>query len=694
APGWVSTPLSLNQDACNGSAPVDIDWVPATGLSGRLDIVNGSPPVRWPPLFDVRLVPCGTAPQRQHTSSWLLPADLQTDGRWTARVPTGCFDSFLQVPTFAPLPRRHLTFEPDVPMGLGTVSLSRGATLHVHSTLGGTEEPAAGSTVELHPGADSSDPAARDLPEKALAFCRVDARGWCDLVVDSDAPYSVLVHPSDSEHVPELLPAPPLEDGQGLVLAAELPASARLEVVLGVETRTLKFLTRLGARWAATPQDTAGWSDGQARHATFEARGTGSWESLSPGHWRLELQLSQDGLGYSVAAKDIYLGEGEARHLSWSLEVPRFEGVVQLRGEGVASRLQLIPTADTKTLTTSVVQVETGRDGRFEVLLPHAGTYRVVASPREDPARRSLLKRVEFLDSEKPVVLDLPEGRIFGQVLDVAGQPVADVLVTASALPAESRSIRSTATGQFELDALSSGIWMIAAQLSEGTFSRESSLRRVELSDDESLGPLDLVLEESRLVAVRVVDAAGNPIPKARVTTTPLHPSGGVMAGTGTFTTDPEGWFALTLPPGKGGSVDLQVEAMGFPWLSVRRALESPIVLEVSGRGGHARLYSWTRDPWTPSQLQGLVLISQTGALLHTSSVMAAPPSGPVLQLSNLAPGTWRLAHVEMSAQSLERLLHDVESLPPLAIFEVVPDETSDVWPQPPLPTESSTVQP
>ncbi|MEM9598993.1 MAG: hypothetical protein AAGD06_32290, partial [Acidobacteriota bacterium] len=138
APGWVSTPLSLNQDACNGSGPVDIDWVPATDLSGRLDIVNGSPPVRWPPLFDVRLVPCGTAPQRQHTSSWLLPADLQLDGRWTARVPTGCFDTFLQVPAIAPLPRRHLKFEHDVPMGLGTVSLSRGATLHVHSTLGGT----------------------------------------------------------------------------------------------------------------------------------------------------------------------------------------------------------------------------------------------------------------------------------------------------------------------------------------------------------------------------------------------------------------------------------------------------------------------------------------------------------------------------------------------------------------------------
>ena len=304
---------------------------------------------------------------------------------------------------------------------------------------------------------------------------------------------------------------------------------------------------------------------------------------------------------------------------------------------------------------TGQVAAAVDAEGRFEFPDVRAGSYRIVATPVQTAMRyvqgfypeavpdgpRSF--RVSAGQAPAEIVVLLPRGAaISGRVVDEHGAPQSYVSVNvresraggrthAPAGFAASLGARTDDNGSFRLFGLQAGEYIVVAQpppvptgaarslprsaaYNPPTYYpaalSEADAGRLRLRAGEELGPIDIVLERSRLVTIRgvVVDSTGAPVwgvqVKLQKATSPI-----VMESAASgFPTMGDGAFEIRLvPPG-----DYALSAYKY--------------------GGGRQEFAWTPVS-VSTDVDGVVLRLRPGADVAGQVIFDTPPSGSLLSL-------------------------------------------------------------
>ena len=358
-------------------------------------------------------------------------------------------------------------------------------------------------------------------------------------------------------------------DVTGLELRLEGGGAIRGRI-LGVEPADLAAVTIVAQR-----------SDGQT--ATGRADHTGGYrvEPVGAGEWTVIAAL---GIG-RVVRGTVTLAPGQAEaELDLELEPA---GGLTLTGRVLAGGE---PATGVEVIATSVERAAggtgtTGPDGSFRITGLAAGRYELMLL-RFDPSLQH--RETVELEGDRDVVIDLPAGRVSGQVVDAGdGSPVAGAILAlepptgpGSELPF-APGATSDAAGGFTLTGVGAGAFRLVAR-KEGY---QPATTAIEMRAGAEVDGLRLELTASPGLDLTVVGPAG--LPPAQVHVALLDDRGtAVLAGTwptregGRLRIEsvPAGRFRL-LVSGDGGAAELDV---GIPGPAMRVALAPTAELRVS----------------------------------------------------------------------------------------------------------------
>lgn len=231
------------------------------------------------------------------------------------------------------------------------------------------------------------------------------------------------------------------------------------------------------------------------------------------------------------------------------------------------------------------VRMDAEADGRFGGVLPKDGDWVVeIAAPRP-PLR--LVRRVEVkagTDGKADIEIAIPDGRVFGRVVDANGRPVETANVTILPKGDFLLSQSSTKQGGFDFQAVPAGPIEIGATApgEDEEFAEPSPLSVV---DGQDLGPIELRLRKGKPYEGKVISNRG-PVLGARVAAFPLVPP---MGMTGDVRTNLEGAFRLSLPPSTQ-RVEIVVSSPGNALRAFDLAVEDQATLGVTDDGGTVRV--------------------------------------------------------------------------------------------------------
>jgi len=154
-------------------------------------------------------------------------------------------------------------------------------------------------------------------------------------------------------------------------------------------------------------------------------------------------------------------------------------------------------------------------------------------------------------------------GTLRGRVVSAqTGLPIRDVSVMAvtAGTPQTQRGALTDAGGRFEIAGLPAGRYDVTASkaghltISYGPRRAGEAPRSLELADNQVLDKIDFSLPRGGVVAGRILDEVGEPLPDAMVQVTPLRAGDGpqrAVAGGERSQTDDLGQFRIyDLPPG------------------------------------------------------------------------------------------------------------------------------------------------
>jgi hypothetical protein len=209
------------------------------------------------------------------------------------------------------------------------------------------------------------------------------------------------------------------------------------------------------------------------------------------------------------------------------------------------------------------IETETNEDGELYAVLPRAGTWRVDVEADKPPVlSRGLEVEIEADDDLRTAttVIDVPDTRVEGEVVDEAGLPVQSANVQFQSY-GDWRGVLSAdvdPSGRFDLRGMRPGQFSIEA--SSPTGSSEPAIRQV--AEGQTV-TVRLVVRNERKMAGTVISDTG-PVLAARVVAIPFtragRPASMRMSGT---KTDAKGRFELSIPGGSA-MVRLMVMAPGY----------------------------------------------------------------------------------------------------------------------------------
>jgi Carboxypeptidase regulatory-like domain len=310
------------------------------------------------------------------------------------------------------------------------------------------------------------------------------------------------------------------------------------------------------------------------------------------------------------------------------------------------------PSSGREAMGASMMQGGTlvDAEGRFEFPDVRAGSYLLVATPLAT-ARRYLPGffpdpstdgprsfRVVSGQSPAEIVIPLPRGAaISGRVVDENGVPQSLVSVSARELLAAGRTRAAAGfgattddNGSFRLFGLRAGEYIVVAQLppeptgmtvgpprsaiqpptyypSARSVSEAGKLR-VRSGDDQ--GPIEIVLQRSRLLTIRgvVVDSNGSPVPRSLVR---------LQKPTSPIVNDS---VNISRPTTDDGAFEIRLVAPG------------EYALTASRYGGPWREFAWTPITVT-TDMEGVTVRLQATVNVDGQVIFDTPPSGSVASL-------------------------------------------------------------
>jgi hypothetical protein len=577
------------------------------------------------------LLRIGGEPRHETVTLSLYPADDATfrdpvlrravaPGERQIRIPAGSFVVALVAAPRAP-DLHALVAKPGTP-GTVTYSARPGWSLIVRCRAGATGKSVSRAAVDLF------DVPGYGRPPRSIGQGSSDGNGLALFSGITATLAGVTVrHPA-------FLAA----DGRGIVAGsgtfglyeAELPQGGRLNATVSLHGRPV---ASAGCTVETPRPPTLERKSGdyeQLWSGNADARGVCRSVALPPGLYRATVRVPQ---AASSIFRWVKIQEAQDTEEDVALAPTRVTGTVRRGGEPspgfevrTSSRLPDQPAGAIGGYSATATSDD---DGKYELTLWTPGTYYFLL---RSPAGASAAGHKEITtdgDTEQKLDFDVDSASIAGSVTDEAGAPVPAAWVAVS----WQGGIRTTADdlGRFQVDVQGSGSASVTAGKSG---YRRSDAQTVQVSEDQPIPPLTLVLKRQVTATGTLLSAAGSPIAGAWVASIGL--TEGDPAVFATTRSQGDGTFEVGVPPGPRR---IFVSGPGCPLSSFVLAESSDADSAVSDAEDDAAPPPLV-CPEAPASLQLTLLDEQGKAIPYASLILR--------QDGNVVPRQVLAAHLQL----------------------------------------------
>jgi len=572
-----------------------------------------------------------------------ISCPVEKTGSWSCELPAATYDLSFSAEGFSPNYRWAAMVPAGKTLNLGILELSRGASVTGWVEVEGALDPetciARLSLLEA-PGSSARGEARL---EAATLERKVQKNGFFQITGVAAGSYRLEVRqPSYTTAKISPLQIPKGSETtirQALVL--KRPIQLELTVVPPMD-----WLGRVWDVQVSRVSEFSGKSEPPAFSGSTDREGRLVIPGQGAGRFSVVVADSLGNRLYNVIDLKIE-GPEEARQ---TIEIPllTIRGTVSLGKEPLSAVLWF-----GGTYGALAVKMESDRDGRFHGVLPKGGQWKVDISATDPKLQSQTEVRIEE-DRQGRAIVDiaLPDTHVFGKVLKEEGQAAVGAQVAVSSQDKEFVAITDE-KGAFNLRGLPPGLLQISAQYSSAGLRSTANPIIANLIEDQLVGPIELHLRRTKLLAGRVLSGQG-PVVGALVEVSP-RPQ---LAFTDSARTDLDGGFTVQIPV-TAESMAAVVSAPGKPLKAFEvPASDVPPTLNLEEEGGTLELLL------SRSQAKSAVVelsVYQNGISLPLPTLWRwarghglglADLSGEVIKIPNLAPGNYRACAVAQAVPS------------------------------------------
>jgi hypothetical protein len=552
-------------------------------LTGKL-LVDGRE--KLPDGLEARFEPTREGPPKKQGD---LPAGVATcavgpSGEWRCRVPAGRLDLALHPRGFVPAYLWNLNLAAGEIKTLEPLKLLRGSSVAGWITRN-DGAPAEKCKVHLEPVAApgrANDPVQEFLRSVASeAACQ--KRGFFQFIGVQPGSYTVVAEEDGaSAKMSPVNVFAGAESRIGVPIVLKRPVD--FEVELSPPTDWLGRPWRFEAHRANDYR--AGWEEPSYR-AVATPEGKVRIPHQSPGRFWLTVY---DQLGNAVFSDPHVDFADPGKPFPIAIDLLWLKGRLRLGSEPVMARLFF----GGRNGATSI-EMSSDKEGKFEGPLPKPGSWRVDIESPELRIKTSATVDVKPKGDTASVVIDLPDTKVYGRVVDPAGKPAPRAEVTLSSA-ASTLVHEADDKGEFELRAFPKGASEISAARAPAFGEREvSEAYRLETSGESPYGPVVLTLRRNRTLHGRVIAPTG-PVVGASVSAWSTLGSDGIATS---VRSGLDGGFELKVPVGTE-----TLQAIVSPPGGALKAYElnvaasdAEIVFQVEPVGGEILVDMGKKDP-------------------------------------------------------------------------------------------------
>ncbi len=517
----------------------------------------------------------------------VCPADPK--GKFVCELPAAQYDLHVAPGPFVPIYLTGVQIDPAGSRDLGTIRLRRGASVAGWVAVEGARFEPSKTRVRLRPKATSGappDPRAAAQRERAELVVAARGDGFFQFVGvppgswELEAEQAPLA-PARSTHLkvePEaetVLPEP-------LILRPKEALALRIDPPLDWSGRHWKVTVR------SRVEGTDRLESAVAFDGTADADGGVRIATAAPGRFSVSVNDARGQIFYSNLRFDLAAGEEKPIEIRW-VDV---SGRVRLGDEPLAARLWF--SFGGRELAGE--PIESGEDGKFELVLPFEGLWPVEIESTKHGVRAQVAANVEA-DRDRRAHLDLPlpDTRLFGSVSFDGGKPAPGAMVFIAAEGGGTGDFLATADaeGAFSFRGLPAGRLAVSAELRDGEGTYTAPAATISTGAGGEAGPLRLTLRRKVKWSGRVISPQG-PVAGAVISAWPLSGASGIWARAGS---EADGTFTFD-GPAESGPLVIVARAPGFALRAfVRAAGTEPMMLDLSPEAGDLEVaLSWMSD--------------------------------------------------------------------------------------------------
>lgn len=632
-PGFWVRGGEVEAGAAGSAVELRLPAWPWAKLEGRLKVSR--PSETLPREVTVTTIAVVTAKRREEVPKGQIVCPVDAKGVFSCSLPASTYDLGIAAGGFIPFYRWGVRVQKSKPASLGVLQLAKGASVAGWVAV---EEGAIAEgrcLARLRPATANGAPIRLRMK---LAETRQEVRvrkdGFFQILGVTPGTYSLEVTQ------PEMARAflPQLEVRQGLKTFVREPIVLRRPLKLQVHIDPP--LDWLGQPWRVSVGRSQGPSAELILGTFFDGpagtEGDVTVAGLAPGPLKISVNDSRDDRMYY--AENLPLTGPADAYREVKIDYVTVKGTLRLGKEPLAGTLWFGGRFGDQR-----AKMESGKDGKFLGVLPHASWWQVTVDAEEPPlSAQTGLKIEPDRHGRAEVEVNLPATQVFGAVVDEENRPAPASDVT---LEVDSHLIRLKADGRgkFETRGMPAGIARIVADRHSEGKQWTSSPVYLPLSEDQALGPIEIHLRRTRTFAGRVV-AGGVPVPGANVAVFSQLPLAASSADR--QATDIEGKFAVevdslatrvtawAMAPGYGAQ-GFAADTAAYPIVALTRAKGTVVVQYPPGTARTRTV------PYHPVVYQGDILFLALGEWLgmHRDSEAAFDDR---LELPEMAPGSYQ----------------------------------------------------
>lgn len=403
---------------------------------------------------------------------------------------------------------------------------------------------------------------------------------------------------------------------------------------------------------------------------------------LPPGRWEIEARaVIREGQVMLAHKEEVEVPPGEAVTSILDVKAALFRGKVTWLGDPVRGLLTLTSLPWNRGSRFGVALPE---DGTFEIVLDKPGLYEAQVADAQGRFRNAKVPRVEFVDPDREIRIELPAGRLAGRVLGADGRPVAKARVEAESaldlgpeadLPGVAftrLSATSAEDGSFALEGVAAGDWTLIARSGD----RASLPRPLQLGPDERIDGIEIEISEPRRVDGLVQDPRGQPLPGVRGVVSFAPQASSELPRTASWESGPDGRFSFDAAGYLGTRASFGLTTREGVTVAVRQEIADGMVLRVPARGGDVEL-RLQGSRWEDVPLFSLWLVNADGSTVAPKLV--GDPHGDTRSIRQLAPGRWHLVLLKGRPDLSLLMAGSGRQIPPAAVFDVQPGEQTTI---------------